>query len=193
MGKETAFHKSCTDDYLELLKDQEVIRTKYGSPDVCPVTSSVTRTIASVIHFAADHVREQHRLFADAEKLAKKYRVPEKRLWHIKVKAYADSNQWSNLRILADSRSKPPISFKFFAQVVIRATEHQPITEILRYIEKVSAPEEKYDLFCEANQWQRALDEAMKIKDIRRILNVKTLCNSSDIAIVADQMMGRLA
>jgi hypothetical protein len=24
MGKETAFHKACTDDFLELLKDQEV-------------------------------------------------------------------------------------------------------------------------------------------------------------------------
>lgn len=24
LGKETAFHKACTDDYIELLKDQEV-------------------------------------------------------------------------------------------------------------------------------------------------------------------------
>ena len=26
LGKDTAFHKACTDDYIELLKDQEVRR-----------------------------------------------------------------------------------------------------------------------------------------------------------------------
>lgn len=158
---------------------------------MCPVSSSVTETIASVIFFAAANVREQHRLLADADKLAKKYRIPEKRTWHIKVKAFADSNQWSNLRILADSRSKPPIGFKPFARAVIKGK--QSAAEILRYIERVSVPEERYDLFCEASLWKRALEEAVKMKDARRILNVKTLCNSSEVALLADQMMGRLA
>merc|ERR1711935_750572 len=53
MGKETAFQKACTDDYLELLKDQEVLRTKYSSPEVAPESSSVAATITSVLHFAA--------------------------------------------------------------------------------------------------------------------------------------------
>jgi vacuolar protein sorting-associated protein 16 len=154
-------------------------------------TSSVTTTISSVIHFAATNVREQHRLLADADKLAKKYRITEKRLWYIKVKAFADSNQWSNLRILADSRSKPPIGFKPFARAAIKGKQNPP--EVLRYIERVSMPEERYDLFCESSQWKRALEEAVKIKDSRRILNVKTLCNSSEIALMADQMLGRIA
>jgi hypothetical protein len=112
-------------------------------------------------------------------------------LWHIKVKAFADSNQWSNLRILADSRSKPPIGFKPFARAAIKGK--QSAAEVHRYIDRVTVPEERYDLFCEALQWKRALDEAAKMKDARRVLNVKTLCNSPELALLADQIMGRLA
>jgi vacuolar protein sorting-associated protein 16 len=181
----------CTDEYLELLKDQEVLRTKYDNADVCCQTSSVAATIASVLRFAASNVREQHRLFADADKLAKKYRIAEKRVWHIKVIAFAESKQWSNLRILAESRSKSPIGFKPFAKAAIRGRLNS--SEVLKYIEKVSIPIERYDLFCEAEQWHRALDEARSMKDIRRLLNVKTLSNSPELALLADQTIGALA
>jgi vacuolar protein sorting-associated protein 16 len=191
MGKDTAFHKSCTDDYLDLLKDQEVLRTKYGSYDVAPESSSITATIGSVLKFAATNPREQHRLLSDVEKVGKKYRVPEKRMWYIKVKAFAESEQWSNLRILAESRTKSPIGFKPFARAALNGK--QPVTEVMRYIDKITVPEEKYDLLCEAGQWKNALDEAFRMRDTRRILNVKSLCNTPDLQLAADQMLGRLA
>ena len=176
---------------MELLKDQAVLRTKYGSSDVAPEGSSVTGTLTSLIHFAAANMREQHRLLADADKIAKKFRVSEKRLWHIKVKAFADSEQWSNLRILADSKTKSPIGYKPFARAALKG--RQNTNEIMKYIERVTVPEEKYDLFCEAGLWKNALDEAVKLRDARRILNVKTLCNSSDLQLLADQMLARMA
>ena len=169
----------------------KVLRTKYGAYEVAPESSSVTATMASVIHFAAVNQREQHRLLADADKIAKKFRTPEKRLWHIKVKAFADSKQWSNLRILADSKNKSPIGYKPFARAVIRGKQN--VNEIRRYIDRVQIPEERYDLFCEADMWRPALEEAVKLKDPRRILNVKTLCNDAEIQLLSDQMMGRIA
>jgi hypothetical protein len=66
MGKETNFYKTCTDDYLELLKDQEVLRTKYGAAEVAPESSSVTATINSILRYAAMNEREQNRLLTDA-------------------------------------------------------------------------------------------------------------------------------
>lgn len=136
-------------------------------------------------------MRDQHRLFSDAEKLAKKYRVPEKRYWHIQVTALAESQQWSNLRILSESKTKSPIGYKLFARAAIRGK--QSSAETLKYIDRVSASEERYDLFCEASLWKRALEEAGKLKDTRRVLNVKTLCNSNEIQLLADEMLGRLA
>jgi len=191
MGKETAFHKACTDDYLELLKDQEVLRTKYSSPDVAPESSSVAATISSVLRYAAINEREKHRLLTDADKIAKKFRVPDKLLWHTKVKAFAETGQWGNLRTLGDSRAKPPIGFKPFARAAIRG--NQSSNEKMRYIERVSDPEERYGLFCEALMWKRALEEAFKMKDEHRIMNVKASCNSPEYQMMADQLLARLA
>jgi vacuolar protein sorting-associated protein 16 len=168
----------------------QVLRTKYGVYEVAPDSTSVTALMASVIHYAAQNQREQHRLLADADKIAKKFRMPEKRSWHIKIKAFADSNQWSNLRLLADSK-KSPVGYKPFARAVIKGK--QSVSEIIRYIDRVTFPEERYDLLCEAEQWKAALEEAAKMKDQRRILNVKSLCSDSEIQLLAEEMMGRIA
>ena len=188
----SAFHKACTDEYLALRKDQDTLRKKYNSDTIIPdsASSSVAATIAAVIKSAANNPREQHRLVVDADKIAKKFRVPEKRLWYIKVKAYAESEQWSNLRLLADSR-KPPIGFKPFARVAIDGGQTE--TEVLRYIEGIVDPEEKYDTLCYGKFWSKALDEAYRLRDARRIHNVKLLCSSADLQLRADELLGRLS
>lgn len=191
MGKETNYYKACTDDYLELLKDQEVLRTKYGAAEVAPESSSVISTIASILRYAAINEREANRLLTDAEKVAKKFRVPDKMHWHTKVRAFAETGQWNNLRKLADSKTKPPSGFKPFAQAAIQGDRSS--SEVLKYIERVAAPEERFSLFCEAGIWQRALEEAVKLKDERRIIDVKSRCGSPELQMKADQMLARLA
>jgi vacuolar protein sorting-associated protein 16 len=122
----------------------------------------------------------------------KRYKVPERRYWHIQVKAFADSGQWTLLRTLAQSlRGKSPIGFKPFASAAIRGKQSE--AEVMSYIDRVFIPEERYDLLCEAGLWKKALEEANKMKDSRRVLNVKSLCSSSEIQLQADEVLGRLA
>ena len=156
------------------------------------VSTSVTATIAAVLKYAStmEGMREQHRLLQDADKLARRFRIPDKRFWHIKVKALADSDQWSNLKTLADSR-KSPIGYAPFARAAIRG--QQPEIEIKYYLRKVTVPEERYDLLCEAGLWKEALDVATELKDARRLLNIKSLCNSDAIQLQVDQRLGSLA
>jgi len=135
-------------------------------------------------------LREQHRLLQDADKLARRFRIPDKRFWHIKVKAFSDSNQWSNLKSLGDSR-KSPIGYAPFARAAIRGK--QPENEIKHYLRKISVQEERYDLLCEAGMWREALDIATELKDPRRLLNVKSLCNNEALQIEVDQRLGSLA
>jgi vacuolar protein sorting-associated protein 16 len=191
MGKDTGFQKSATDDYIELLKDQEILRTKYHSAEVALNSSSVISTIYAILQFAGTNEREQHRLLNDADKVAKKFRIPEKMLWHTKVKAFSATGQWKNLQNLAESRTKPPIGFKPFARAAIRGK--QPQQDILRYIEKITSPEERFSLYGEALMWKLALEEAFKMKDEQRIMDVKARCNNPEIQLSADQMLGRLA
>jgi hypothetical protein len=191
LGKEAGFQKMCTDEQLDLMKDQEVLRTKYGTPDVAPIGSSLAETMTSIIRHAATNKRESHRLLGDVDKLAKKFRIPDKRLWYTKVKALAESEQWPQLRALGDSKAKPPIGFKPFAMAAIKGK--QPVSEIMRYIERVTSPEERYDLFCEATLWKRALDEAGKLRDPRRVANVRSSCNSPEVQRLADDLLNKLS
>lgn len=144
----------------------------------------------SLIRYAASNKREAHRLLADVDKLGKKFRIPERRLWHIKVKAFAENEDWANLRSLADTKAKSPIGFKAFARAAIRGK--QGVAEITRYIERVATPEERYDLYCEAELWERALNEAVKIWDTQRVTNVRSLCNSEEIQALCDKALSRL-
>ena len=178
LGKESMFQKASADEYADLLSEQERLRNNYNSYDVAPESSSITNTISSVIRYAGTKPREAHKLFADAERLAKRYKVPEKRLWHIKVRAFSQSGQWANLRNLADSRQKNPIGLKPFALAAIAG--NQPLAEITRYIERVPA-DDRFDLFCEAKMWKKALEEAVVARDINKIMHVRGLCNSLEI------------
>ena len=192
MGKDTTFYKTCTDDYVELLKDQEILRTKYSSAEVAPDSSSVVSTVYSLLRYAGmNENREQQRLLNDADKVAKKFRLPEKMIWHTKVRAFSETGQWKHLQTLAESRTKPPIGFKPFARAAIKG--NRPKNDILRYIERVTVPEERFSLFMEASMWSGALDEAFKMKDQNRIIDVKARCNDPEIQQAANTMLGRLA
>jgi hypothetical protein len=57
----------------------------------------------------------------------------------------------------------------------------------------VAVPEEKFGLFCEAGLWKRALEEAIRLRDERKIIDVKARCNSSELQLLADQMLAKLA
>ncbi len=183
IGKNAVFQQTCTDEYIELLLEQERLRRAYG-PDVTTKSSSVTDTIFNVLCYAAVRMRESRKLLSEAEKIAKKFKVPDKRLWHTKIRAFAATDQWTNLRSLAESKAKPPIGFKYFALAVIK--KKQSNVEILRYIERVIDSEDRYDLFCEAELWKRAVEEAKKMDDVNRILNVKNICNIPEIQRLCD-------
>lgn len=191
LGKDSGFHKSCIDDQIELLKDQDILRRKYNNPDVALPGSSVTQTMNSVIRAAAFNKRESNKLLDDADKIARKFRVPEKRVWYVKVKALSESEQWPQLRILSDSKTKPPIGYKPFAMAAIRGK--QAVGEIMRYVDRVNGAEERYELFCEARLWKKAVEEGLKLRDMRRIANVKSLCDDADIRKLCDDASGRLA
>lgn len=144
----------------------------------------MTSTIYNVLCYAAVKLRDAKRLLHESEKLAKSFRISEKLLWHTKIRAFAATEQWDYLRHLAESKTKPPISFKYFAMAVIK--KDRDVSEILHYIRKVTDADERYDLFCEAKLWKYALDEAKKLEDTRRVIHIRSVCNVEDVQILCD-------
>ena len=187
-GKDCAFQKTCTDEQIALIADQEQLRRSYGSMEVAPPSSSLTSTIMSILKYGAVDPRSAHRLQADADRIAKKYKVPEKRHWHVKVRALSESGQWAALRNFADSRAKPPIGIKPFVLAAIRGGKGQ--VEIMHYIDRMtdkSDGEDRYDLFCEAGMWKKALEESVRLGDGRKVAHVRSMCNSPYIQCLCDK------
>uniref|UniRef100_A0A7S1BW54 Vps16 C-terminal domain-containing protein n=2 Tax=Corethron hystrix TaxID=216773 RepID=A0A7S1BW54_9STRA len=182
-GKDTLFLKTCTDEYLELVAEQERLRTEvFRSSAVAPEGSSAAATLASIVRHAASMTRpnEVTRINIEAEKFAKRFRLHEKLVWSTKVRALAETGQWEALRALGDARGKNPIGFKPFATAAI--TGMRPSAEILRYIDRVTIPEERFELLCQAQLWSQAIQVASTMKEedelIRRIYST---CGSPDV------------
>ncbi|KAL7552273.1 hypothetical protein ACHAWF_015505, partial [Thalassiosira exigua] len=187
-GKDCAFQKSCTDEQVALLAEQEQLRRTYGAREVAPPSSSVTATIASVLKYGAVDPRAAFRLGADADRIAKKYKVPEKRMWHVKVRALAESGQWPLLRNFADTRARPPIGIKPFALAAIRGGRgHVEVEHYAKRMTDKSDGEDRYEVFCEAGMWKRALEEAANLGDGRKIAHVRSMCNSPDVQRLCDR------
>lgn len=191
-GKDCAFQKACVDEQIQLMTEQEQLRLAYGSNEVAPPSSSVTSTIISILKYGAVDQRSAHKLNADAERIAKKFKVPDKRLWHVKVRAFSESGQWAVLRNFCDSRAKPPIGMKPFALAAIKWKQGE--AEIMHYVSRMhdkTDADDRYDLLCEARLWKKALEEAVKQGDGRKIANVRSLCNNPDVQRLCDKYISR--
>ena len=88
------------------------------------------------------------------------------------------------MKYLAESRTKAPISYKYFA--VAATKKKRDVSDVLWYIQRVTDGEERYDLFCEAKLWKRALDEAKKLDDVRRVMHIRSVCNTPEIQQMCD-------
>lgn len=67
-----------------------------------------------------------------------------------------------------------------------------PDSDIERYVEKVSVPEDKFELYMEMRAYQRAADVAFKLKDEDRLREVSRACNDNVLERQIGEMIGRL-
>jgi len=130
--KDLSIYSSMTDDQIDLLDHQY-------SAEVATQTSVAGKplnatlfelVVESVTNPANSRVCEDH-----INKLVRRFKVPEKALWYMKVEAFARSDGWGQLRALANEK-RSPIGYKPFALVCIE--HNQPQAEIEHYIDKIT-------------------------------------------------------
>lgn len=90
---------------------------------VALVDLSVSETMHNLVALAAAHPTEKANLLGEALKVSRQFKVPDKRFWHVKVRALAASHQWDDLRKFANEK-KSPIGYKPFAERCIE--QRQP-------------------------------------------------------------------
>lgn len=67
-----------------------------------------------------------------------------------------------------------------------------PDGDIERYVEKVTVPEDKFDLFMEMRAYGKAADVAAKMKDKDRLQEVARSCNDNVLERHIGEMIDRL-
>ena len=103
----------------------------------------------------------------------KKFKVPEKAFWHIKIATYGRLSAWAHLSRLATEK-KSPVGYAPFARVSIK--HKQPGSDIERYIDKIGSLEEKFDLFVDMKDWRKAADCARTLRDGERLAAIYNQC-----------------
>lgn len=124
------------------------------------------------------------KLLAVAATLAKKFKVPDKRFYRVKITALAETAQWDALQKFSLEKKTPPCGFKAFAVACLAHGEKQ---QAEAYTARITAVDEKFETLIHLEMYQDALLLAIKLKDPEKLTSVRNLCGDADICSQADK------
>nr|CAG4638259.1 EOG090X01BU [Cyclestheria hislopi] len=151
-----------TEDQLKLLKMQAGYEQKF----CCPVLDmSLNDTMKFLL---------QRREVKEFEELAKKFKVPERRLWWLKVTTLAEIGDWEELEKLSRTK-KSPIGYEPFVDVCL---QYNNMNEATRYLPKVDENlQVKY--YVKAKMHLEAAQIAFQRKDTDALHYIQSRCASN--------------
>jgi hypothetical protein len=159
-ARDHPFKAKATEEQAQLLQAQKGLEKALKEPFVnLPLGDTLYQVVLQ---------NDQER----ANKLRKDFKVPDKRFWWIKVKALADSNNWSELERFSKSK-KSPIGYEAFADECIEKNNR---FEAKKYIVKCLA-ENKVGYFVKIGAWEEAIDAALANRSDEELQMIEQACN----------------
>jgi hypothetical protein len=188
-GKDSAFFRTITDEQVELLETQKAFERR-AQPRREFANLSLHETLQVLIEIGQDDRTGENRWTeSELQKLVKRFKVSDKTVYHLKIQCFCQRGDWAGLGRFAAER-KPPVGFRPFAVSALKYGA--PDSDIERYVDKVSVPEDKFELYMEMRAYQRAADVAFKLKDEDRLREVSRACNDNVLERQIGEMIGRL-
>eukprot|EP00298_Acanthocystis_sp_HF-20_P012630 c19984_g1_i1.p1 GENE.c19984_g1_i1~~c19984_g1_i1.p1 ORF type:complete len:376 (-),score=155.53 c19984_g1_i1:331-1401(-) len=148
-SKNGLFAKTATLEQIKLLKIQVDLTIDTNKPFV---DLSLSDTIFYCYEFGLDK---------KANDLVKEFKVPEKRLWHLKTKALAHFKKFDELEKFANSK-KSPIGYQPFFDACL---EQGQTGEAEKYVMKLPDATAKVNAYVKLKKFDHALDIAISSKD----------------------------
>ncbi|CAK4660531.1 unnamed protein product [Aphanomyces euteiches] len=174
-----------TEEQIDLLVEQRKLDEKASAGPYTYVGMSLSDTIR---HLCMDAKREPKSLQVAAA-IVKKFKVPEKRFYRVKIKALAETHQWDTLHKFSNEKKTPPCGFKAFAIACLQEGEKGQAES---YASRITQPDEKFDTLIHLQMWTAALDMAVKLKDPDKLSSVRNNCPLPDIHAQIDQAAQQL-
>ncbi|KAH7096912.1 vacuolar protein sorting-associated protein 16 [Auriculariales sp. MPI-PUGE-AT-0066] len=162
--KERAFEAKMVDEDIKLITFQQELEKDVGNK-VKFVGSSVSETIALCL---------TNGLSKKAERVRDQFKVPEKRFWHVKLRALADASDFEALDAFAKSK-KSPIGYEPFVHVLV---ERAHKTEGATYVARCE-PARRAELYALCGEWAAAGKECIAQKDRGRLEEIVRTCTDA--------------
>eukprot|EP00249_Psilotum_nudum_P017159 c26189_g1_i1 orf=274-2796(+) len=148
--KEHALESKSCEEHAKLLRVQHELEAATGQ--LIFVDSSVSDTICTCLVLGNNRA---------AQKIRIDFKVPEKRFYWLKIKALSTTKNWEALEKFSKEK-KPPIGFKPFVDACIEGGENG---EALKYIVKLSDPQERAEAYANIGLENEAREAASQAKD----------------------------
>lgn len=158
---------AATKEHLDLMGRQKILATTTGDRSL--VDCSVCETICRLI---------QHDNEAEAEKFAKKFGVPEKKMWFLKLKVKASQGDWTSVEQMARVKKVPPIGWKPFAMMAVKKGQ---LDLAEQFILKVSDVDFQLTMLQYIGKWMKAAEVAMKAKNEDVLREIYQKCESAEV------------
>jgi len=142
-GRESQFQRRATEDQVALLEFQSDLEKKYGTG--CFFDMSLSETVYNLIVLCSTQQKRAVDLLSDANRLRRRFKIPDRRFSYLKLTALAASGQWHALR--GFSAEKSAIGYAPFVRVCIEYG--QPASEIEYYMNRITIDNELNSLRAE--------------------------------------------
>ncbi|KAF1779361.1 WD40-repeat-containing domain [Phytophthora cactorum] len=174
-------HAKLTEEQVELLQEQGKLEEK---PENVKRRKLVGQSISNTMKLLLRDSKYEPKLLPVVAAFAKKFKVPDKRFYRVKIKALAETRQWDALHKFSMEKKTPPCGFKAFAIACLEEGEKQ---QAENYTARITSVDEKFETLIHLDMYSDALQLAIKLKDPEKLTNVRNLCNDDNICNQADK------
>lgn len=177
-SKTGGFDAKITDDQIQLLEIQRELEERSGQK------LFINMSIADTVYHAM-LLGEMKK----ATKIKSEFRMSDKKFWWLKVKALAKMQEWEELQKFAASK-KSPIGYAPFVQVCMQQKANH---EAVKYVSRITNPQEKVEFYIQLGHFQEALEVAAQLKNVELLKFIQTKSSNSQTQNYINQLIAQFS
>ncbi|TMW61934.1 hypothetical protein Poli38472_010997 [Pythium oligandrum] len=169
------------EEQMELVQEQKKLEEK---PENIKKRTLVGLSVSDTMKILIQDSKYEPKLLPLVAAFSKKFKVPEKRFYRVKIQALAETQQWDALHKFSQEKKTPPCGFKAFAVACLAQGEKQQAES---YTARITAVDEKFETLIHLEMYQDALQLAIKLKDPEKLTSVRNMSGDQEICNQADR------
>ena len=181
------FHQRITEEQVELLRAQHEFERRFSVR--CFMDMSASETLYNLVALGATQPSHVPGLQTESVKLQRRFKIPDKRYYVLKIRALAASGQIELLRCFAVEK-KSPVGYRPFVDACIE-NGYAP-GQCAAFVSRLSL-EEKFNYYMQSRLFERALEVAVRMKDRSRLDEIRSICRDDAIESLCSRHIDRLA